>query len=521
MKTKLIAVLCFLSLMPSIWAQTQDFSPSEARLKQNVYFLASDSLRGRKAGTEDAHKAADFIIADYKASGLKPLFSNFLVPFQLESNEYAQNMGDKMGGMVDDMINGLSSKRKYNNIVGIIEGNDPKLKHEFIVVGAHYDHLGVNSKGEIFNGADDNASGTAAVMEIARMLIQQQSKLKRSVIIASFDAEEMGLYGSKALADKLLNAKDSDTRNCPILKDAKIVAMMSIDMVGWLSQSGSLKLEGTGTIDDGKDLIKDVAAQIGIPVHCKKFENSIFTATDTEPFAKAGIPTLAVSTGLKSPYHKPEDDADLIDYKGLAQVVDFLTELTLRMSTMDDFAGSGHFAGKHGEKVPAVEMGLSLGFNRLFLNFTDAGFTTHSKLGWHGGAMARIHFGQSAWGLQIEGLYNQPRTYMPYLQSSTDPSIEDLRSKVQTEQYLTIPVSLTFSTPGRAAVYGLAGGYYGINLANNESNPWGWQWGFGVRLGKTQFQFTGQYQLNNIFTSANATMAKRTTYSFTLTYLLW
>ena len=90
----------------------------------------------------------------------------------------------------------------YKNVVAVIEGSDPVLKDQYIVLGAHYDHLGVK-KGQIYNGADDNASGSAAIIEIARALEPQRGSLKRSVVIAAFDAEELGLYGSNHLAARL------------------------------------------------------------------------------------------------------------------------------------------------------------------------------------------------------------------------------------------------------------------------------------------------------------------------------
>ena len=139
---------------------------------------------------------------------------------------------------------------------------------------------------------------------MARQLLARRGELKRSVIICAFDAEEMGLYGSKALSKEMMN----------LGLIGKVKMMMSIDMVGWLKQGKHLSFTGTGTLKDCADMIKEVAAQTGVPVSTRRFESSPFTATDTEPFASKGVPTLAVTTGLKSPYHKPGDDPELIDY---------------------------------------------------------------------------------------------------------------------------------------------------------------------------------------------------------------
>ena len=100
------------------------------------------------------------------------------------------------------------------------------------------------------------------------------------------------------------------TRNGDI---KKVKLMMSIDMVGWYQATGHLTMEGSGTLKDANKVMQGIAEDVGLVIRLKGFEHSIMTATDTEPFAKAQCPTLAVTTGLKSPYHKPEDDAALID----------------------------------------------------------------------------------------------------------------------------------------------------------------------------------------------------------------
>ena len=122
------------------------------------------------------------------------------------------------------------------------------------------------------------------------------------MVIAAFDAEELGLYGSNALADRMLGEDGLDVR-----------LMMSVDMVGWYKATNSLTLMGVATIKDSRRVLQTEKLNLKL----KNFEWSPVTATDTEGFAKRQVPTLAISTGIKSPYHKPEDDADLIDYDGL------------------------------------------------------------------------------------------------------------------------------------------------------------------------------------------------------------
>ena len=309
---KISALVLGICLLASATLTAQSTTQRQ-RLEQHVYTLAADSLNGRQAGSPDAVRAANYITRQWHEMGLKPLWNNdYRMPFE---------------------THGTSG---YNNLIAIIEGNDPELKNEYIVIGGHYDHLGVR-KGKIYNGADDNASGTACVTEVARQLLAHQSELKRSVIICAFDAEEMGLYGSNALAEYM-------QKNNLI---GRVQLMVSIDMVGWLKQGGSLTLEGTGTLLHSNQLTDPELLGIPIKITSKRFENSIFTATDTEPFAKRGVSTLAVTTGLKSPYHKPEDDANLIDYDGLSLVTDYMAAFTLRA------------ANRH-EPIPSVQFFLQL-----------------------------------------------------------------------------------------------------------------------------------------------------------------
>jgi len=281
---KTVLFLLTISIALSVNAQ----STLKERLEQHVYTLASDSLKGRKAGTDHGRMAADYIAAQFEEIGIKPfLASGFLQIFDW----------------------------KFQNVVGIIPGNDSILKHEYIIVGAHYDHLGVRN-GEIYNGADDNASGVAVLIELARELKREQLNLKRSIILVAFDAEEIGLLGSYNFS------------NLPNISKNNVKLMISIDMVGWYEKSGKVKYQGTGTIKTGKKLIlNDEYTPKELNVVAKKFE--VIPATDSYPFRKKGIPTLWVTTGIVSPYHKPQDDAHLIDYNGMALITENLKNVIL------------------------------------------------------------------------------------------------------------------------------------------------------------------------------------------------
>ena len=213
--------------------------------------------------------------------------------------------------------------KQYTNVVALIEGGE--LKDEYIVLGAHYDHLGEKS-GQIYPGADDNASGSAALIEIARELSAHREDLKRSIIIAAFDAEEIGLYGSTYLAEFLDALVGID----------KVKLMMSVDMVGRYADTHKLVMEGVATIKNGRVLAKGAGERHSINVKAKNFETSVLTATDTEAFARMQVPTLAVSTGLHPQYHKPTDTPDLIDYDGLDRISLCLTDFAMDAATLPE-----------------------------------------------------------------------------------------------------------------------------------------------------------------------------------------
>ena len=188
----ILLLLALLVASTALMAQTQ-----QQRLEKHLYYLASDSLQGRKAGSDDGRKAAAYIENEYRQMGLQPFGGTYRHYFL---HSYSSIRGRSVPVSADSVdYYAAQDKTVYCNLVGIIEGSDPVLKNEYIVVGGHYDHLGVKD-GEVYNGADDNASGTASVTEVARQLLARRGDLKRSVIICAFDAEELGLFGSQALS---------------------------------------------------------------------------------------------------------------------------------------------------------------------------------------------------------------------------------------------------------------------------------------------------------------------------------
>lgn len=215
-------------------------------------------------------------------------------------------------------LNITSRRVRTNNVVGMIEGSDPVLKNEYIVLGAHYDHLGWGGYGTgsrkpdttaIHNGADDNASGTSALLEIAEELSRNKASLKRSILLVAFGAEEEGLLGSSYFVD-----------NLPVSKDA-VKVMVNMDMVGRLNAEKHLYMGGAGTFPGGVELMKEIGEGSGLNliVHAGGVGGS-----DHVSFYKKGIPAVGMHTGGHPEYHMPEDDAPLINQQGAEMVCKYI-----------------------------------------------------------------------------------------------------------------------------------------------------------------------------------------------------
>jgi hypothetical protein len=428
------------------------------RLEQHVYTLASDSFRGRKSGTEYARMAAEYIIKQWAEIGIEPYFDNtYLQPFNRN----------------------IIRRGNYQNVVGIIRGNDPVLKKEFIVVGAHYDHVGVNF-GKIYNGADDNASGAAMLIELGRELKNYQSNLKRSVILIAFDAEEIGLIGST----HYIFHSQAPVEN--------IKLMISIDMVGWYQASGMVSYVGSGTINGGNEIILDPRiVPEGLNVVTKNFETSIFTGTDTQPFALRRIPTFFVNTGLKSPYHTPKDDAHLIDYNGMTLIAEHLRNVVIKISQDMDFESSGRLAQKHKPRE-RIDYGISANIN----------FSENYSFGI--GFMPQINFGIFA---------IRPELHYEHIR------ISHTAETIVTNN-ITVPLSLVLQTPEYSFLGGdiSFGGYYSYRFFGNQGGEIGLTFGWGGIFKPFKIGNTFRLALTDFAQPPNERIRNIISY-FTISYL--
>jgi len=267
-------------------------------------YLSSDKMEGRFPGTKGNNDAAAYIRKYFKKYNLEKFNQNYYQSFQL---------------FVKEGINKVKSDTvTTQNVVGYIEGSDEKLKNEFIVIGAHYDHWGwggiaSGSKKKdtvaIHNGADDNASGVAALLCILEEVSQLETKPKRSIIFISFSGEEEGLLGSKYFVNHL-----------PIPKEA-IKVMLNMDMVGRLNTEKQIFMGGAGTFPNGVELMKELGENSGLNpvIHAGGVGGS-----DHVSFYKSSISAIGFHTGGHPQYHTPEDDIDLINIEGGALVSQYI-----------------------------------------------------------------------------------------------------------------------------------------------------------------------------------------------------
>jgi hypothetical protein len=239
---------------------------------------------------------------------------------------------------------------KTANVIGVLPGSDPSLNTEALVIGAHYDHLGNGGASSLapgvtatHPGADDNASGVAAVLEIARLLAKERGTLKRSTLFIAFGAEEEGTLGSLHFTKH------------PTLQDDKIVAMLNLDMVGRLKGEDTLQVHGVGTSPAWKPLVE--AANVEPKLKIKPKEQG-YGPSDQTPFYAAGKPVLFFFTGMHTDYHRPSDTADRIDAAGEDRIVALVEHIAEGVLTADQRPKFTAVAGE-AKPSPGVRTTLS------------------------------------------------------------------------------------------------------------------------------------------------------------------
>lgn len=271
-------------------------------LKKDISFLASDDLKGRLAGSAEETLAANYLAEQFKNLGLKPY----------QKKSFFQDFDYKVNLNPHDATAG-SEENTGKNVIAYLNNKASKT----IIIGAHYDHLGLNqhhnstkanSFGEIHNGADDNASGVAGVLELARMLSQNNTTEEANYIFALFSAEEDGLMGSKHMAAGLKKLYPN------------VVAMINMDMIGRLNDAKEMTVGGIGTCADFRMIVeRNKPAGFNITL-----DESGIGPSDHTSFYLKDIPVLFFFTGTHQDYHKPSDDENKINYVGVTNIVDYV-----------------------------------------------------------------------------------------------------------------------------------------------------------------------------------------------------
>ncbi|HSB08489.1 MAG TPA: M28 family peptidase [Blastocatellia bacterium] len=276
------------------------------------------------------------VISREAASAL--LASSIGSPADAEARAKEPNSARSIAGTtVEIKTDVVKVNGKSANVVGVLPGSDPQLASEYVIIGAHYDHLGLggpeslaaNPEGQIHHGADDNASGTTGLLELARVLASERGKIKRSIMFIAFSGEELGLLGSGAY-----------TKN-PTIPLASTVAMLNMDMIGRL-RNGSLFVGGVGTSPVWKPLLEKLngpappTASAAGNGSGNRFQLSFgedgFGPSDHQSFYVRDLPVLFFFTGTHEDYHKPSDTADKINAEGLKQVAELVREIALEVA---------------------------------------------------------------------------------------------------------------------------------------------------------------------------------------------
>jgi hypothetical protein len=275
-------------------------SPEPPRLLDDIRFLSDDKLQGRMTGSQGADSAAAYLARRFSQVGLQPAAGGWFQTFTIGKEAPAARQA-QTGALVG------------KNVVGILPGRDPVLRNQTVILGAHYDHLGhggfgsldQDSTGSVHNGADDNASGAAALIQVAARLAA--SPPDRTVVFIAFSGEELGLLGSAHYV------------SAPIYPLSSTIAMVNLDMVGRL-RNGRLIVYGAKSAKEFPALLDSLNWYAGFDL---KAQGDGYGPSDHSSFYAAKRPVLHLFTDLHEDYHRTTDDWQKVNYDGLKRVADF------------------------------------------------------------------------------------------------------------------------------------------------------------------------------------------------------
>lgn len=285
-------------------AKAQEIKIKE--LKKDVTYLANDKLEGRGTATEGGEKAAAYIAQRFKQIGLLP--GGDEVSYQ---KKYNYKVPLNPHGAIDS----TAKEKQSSNVIGYLNNHAANT----IVIGAHYDHLGLgndgnsleaNSQGKIHNGADDNASGVAGVLALANYYTNNKINETYNYLFICFSGEELGLFGSKKYCEN------------PSIDLSKVDFMLNMDMIGRLDSANHLLIYGVGTAAPFVNLVNSLNTDFKL-----KLDSSGIGPSDHTSFYLKDIPVLHFFTGQHSDYHKPSDDVEKINFAGEKKVLDYIVQL--------------------------------------------------------------------------------------------------------------------------------------------------------------------------------------------------
>ena len=288
-------------------------------LKKHLTYIASDSLEGRDTGSEGGKKAAIYIAKQFEKSGLQAI-----MPTKDGGKSYFQsfNLYKKKGERVKFVGDSTSQVIQTQNVLGFLEGTDKK--DEVILITAHYDHVGKNAQGIIYNGADDDGSGTCSIIELAEAFAKAKAEghgSRRSILFMTVTGEEKGLLGSQYFTDM-----------SPAIPLEKIVCDFNIDMIGRIDKEHAPKqdyvyLIGADKLSSELHKISEetnehyIKYQLDYTYNDPKDPNRFYYRSDHYNFAKHKIPVIFYFTGVHEDYHQPGDDVEKILFPKYQQIV--------------------------------------------------------------------------------------------------------------------------------------------------------------------------------------------------------
>ena len=337
----MVRKISFLLVIFLVLASCKKEVPKKITLQEDISFLASDSLQGRETGTPEELLAANYIQKRMEGLGLQPkgnagtYFQTFTFKPKTDPHTEAQFVSG------DGTITGT-------NVIGYIDNNAAKT----VIIGAHYDHLGMGGEGSLYaegeaihNGADDNASGVGVMLQLAEKL--KDSITGSNYLFIGFSGEEMGLLGSNYFCKN------------PTIDLNSANYMINMDMVGRLRDDKTLSITGTGTAPIWNQVLNSTNTDFKLVLG-----ESGMGPSDHTSFYLQNIPALHFFTGQHEDYHKPSDDSEKLNYEGMKMIEDYIVAVIAELD--DNPKLSFRTTKNESEEVPRFKVGLGVMPDYLF-----------------------------------------------------------------------------------------------------------------------------------------------------------